>query len=852
MKKISKRLLALATASVMVFSLAACGNKDEKKPADDTTPANTDTENSATGTDEAQNADSYTLNLALADFPTNWNPHQQQTNIDSAEMLYYMEAPLYTFDFNETMDGYAMIPGAAVGEPVEVTQDYIGQYGLEEGAESRAWKITIRDDLMWEDGTPITAQDYVTSAELLLNPVAQNYRADSLYANSLVLSNARNYVYQGQYGQTPMISSDYLDEEYVAVEDMAVSDDGYYTVDGKDVLINIHTTGSWGSNGLDEYYGAYPELFVKDGVDLFADVFEPAADEDGYVKVNEEVSEGIRYIIAGLNGLSVADYEAAQGDYAFREWEEFCYYGETYPEMSFDEVGIFALSDTEFVIVLEKPLKGFDLRYALTSSWLVNEELYKQCESVTDGVYQNSYGTSAETTISYGPYKLVSFQADKQYVLERNDNFYGIVDGQYQTTKIQYDCVGEASTRLEMFLSGQLDSYGLTAEDMETYQSSDYTYYTTQDSTFFVALNPDLDALTAAQQALGANYNKTILTVKEFRQALSFALDRSAFALATQPTCNAAFGVYSSLIISDPENGTTYRSTDEAKWVLAEFWGVSDDIGDGKMYADVDEAIESITGYNLEMAKQLFNEAYDIAIADGLMDEDDVIEIKIGLPNNTSQAYAKGYEFLVNCYTDAVVGTSLEGKLTFSKDDTLGNGFAEALRANQVDLLFFVGWTGSALDPYNLMMAYIQPNYQYDPSWDTSADMLTINLNGTDYTASVLDWTSCINGAEIAITAADGTVSSLKAGSSNEDVAQERFEILAALEGAILSTYDMIPLVDDSSAGLKGMQVQYYSEEYIFGVGRNGNQGVQYLTYNYTDAEWEEFVASQGGTLNYN
>lgn len=852
MKKISKRLLALATASVMVFSLAACGNKDEKKPVDDTTPANTDTENSATGTDEAQNADSYTLNLALADFPTNWNPHQYQTATDGEYMLDYMREGFYTFDYNDAMDGYEMVPGMAVGEPVEVTQDYIGQYGLEEGAESRAWKITIRDDLKWEDGTAITAQDFVTSAELLLNPLAQNYRADSMYANSLVLANARNYIYQGQYGQTPMISSDYLDEEYVAVEDMTVGDDGYYTVDGKDVLINIHTTGNWGSNGLDEYYGAYPELFVKDGVDLFADVFEPAADEDGYVKVNEEVHEGIRYIIAGLNGLSVADYEAAQGDYAFREWEELCYYGQAYPEMSFDEVGIFAVSDTEFVIVLEKPLEGFWLRYALTDSWLVNEDLYKSCESVVDGVYQNNYGTSAETTMSYGPYKLVSFQADKQYVFERNDNFHGIVDGQYQTTKIQYDCVGEASTRLEMFLSGQLDSYGLTAEDMENYQSSDYTYYTTTDSTFFVALNPDYDALVAAQQAVGSDCNKTILTVKEFRQALSFALDRSAFALATQPTCNAAFGVYSSLIISDPENGTTYRSTDEAKWVLAEFWGVSDDIGDGKMYADVDEAIESITGYNLEMAKQLFNEAYDIAIADGLMDDNDVIEIKIGLPNNTSQTYAKGYEFLVNCYTDAVVGTSLEGKLTFSKDDTLGNGFAEALRANQVDLLFFVGWTGSALDPYNLMTAYIQPNYQYDPSWDTTTTMLTINLNGTDYTASCMDWTNCINGAEIAITAADGTVSTFVAGSSDKEVAQERFEILAALEGAILSTYDMIPLVDDSSASLKGMQVQYYSEENIFGVGRNGYQGVQYLTYNYTDAEWEEFVASQGGTLNYN
>lgn len=30
-----------------------------------------------------------------------------------------------------------------------------------------------------------------------------------------------------------------------------------------------------------------------------------------------------------------------------------------------------------------------------------------------------------------------------------------------------------------------------------------------------------------------------------------------------------------------------------------------------------------------------------------------------------------------------------------------------------------------------------------------------------------------------------------------------------------------------------------------------GYGGVQYLTYNYTDAEWDAYVAEQGGTLNY-
>lgn len=835
MKKISKRILALLLATVMVVSMAACGKEDDDKTVD-------------------ENA-TYTYNVATDVFPNNWNPHVYETNNALEYVLQYIEVGLYGFDYNADKTGYELIPKAAVGEPEDLTSQYVGQYGIEEGDTAKVWKFTLRDDLAWEDGTPITAHDYVTSAELLLNPVAQNMRADDIfYVGNMKVVNAKEYLYQGQhaYAET-MISENYGDDEYVAVEDLVVNENGVYTTaDGKDLAFSITSMGVWDpGNGMDVYYGAYGDCFVKDGVDLYADVFTPAADENGFVQVTPEIMEDLRYIIASMNGLSVADYEAARGDYAFIEWQEMCYYGESYGDMEFSEVGIFALSDNELVIAMTDPLDGFYLKYAFTSSWLVNEELYKQCETITDGIYSNTYGTSAETTMSYGPYKLASFQADKEIVLERNDNFFGIVDGQYQTTTIKVSYVDEPSTRLEMFLSGQLDSYGLTAENMETYSTSDWTYYATGASTFFMALNPAMEQLKINEEALGENYNKTILTVKEFRQALSYSLDRAAFALAVAPVNNAAFGVYSDLIIYDPEKGSTYRSTDQAKEVLVNFWGLSDEIGEGKMYATVDEAVASITGYNLEMAKQYFDAAYDIAIAEGLMDEDDVIEIKIGLPGS-STFYTKGYDFLVNNYTSAVEGTKLEGKLVFSKDDTIADDFGGALRENRVDMLFGVGFSGSELDPYNLMQCYTtDDSLRYNICWDTENDYLTINLNGTDYTASVADWTYTLYGEEITLTAADGTTSTFRGGTA-DDVEAERFLILAALEGAVLERYELLPLINDASATLKGMQTKMYSEEYIFGVGWNGSDGVQYLTYNYTDAEWDEFVASQGGKLTYN
>lgn len=849
-----KKVLCLMLASAMVVSMAACGDSDapvtSSSEGQESSGASESSESSETPVADSA---TYTLNLATDVFPTNWNPFVYETNTAMECIGYYTTSTLYYFDYNDTMDGYELVPRMAVGEPEDITADYVGQYGVEEGDTAKVWKITLRDDLAWEDGTPITAQTFVRSAELLLDPVAKNSRADDhFYGGSFKLVNAKNYLYGGTTAFVNPMTQGYT--VYYNIDDMVLDENGVYTVDGNQVGFNLNDGGEWGDDGIQAYYDAYgAETFSVDGVDVFAEVIAPAADADGLVLVTEEVRKALSDMIAILHGSTDEDSRAAgaDGDYAYQEWEEFCYIGESYEAMDFSEVGIFALSDYELCYALESPLEGFYLKYTMTDPCLVYEDLYLQCESVSDGVYNNTYGTSVDTYMSYGPYKLTGFQTDKEINLTRNDNFFGITEGKYQTTNINVQYVADPSTRLQMFLSGQLDSYGLTADDMEAYSTSDWTYYSTGASTFFVAMNPDLNLLTTNQEALGANYNKTILTVKEFRQALSYSLNRAAFALAAAPTNSAAYGVYSDLIIYDPEEGATYRSTDEAKQVLIDFWGLADEIGDGKMYADADEAIDSITGYNLSMAREYFDKAYDIAIEQGLMDEDDIIEIKIGMYNN-GNFQTKGVEFLQNNWIEAVKDTKLEGKLTFTTDDTISDDFGGALRECRVDLLFGVGFTGSALDPYNLIQCYTtDDSLRYNVCWDTENDMLTINLNGTDYTASVADWTYTISGEKITITAADGTTSEFSAGTA-DDNATERFQILAALEGAVLERFELLPLINDNAASLKSMKTKMYSEEYIFGVGFNGGDGVEYLTYNYNDAEWNEFVTSQGGTLTYN
>lgn len=816
-----KKLIALLLAAVMVLSLAACSSE--------TTPAATDAP--ATNATEAPSApDTYTYNTALSEFPTNWSPHSNQTSVDS-EILNYVTAGMYVFDYNDDKDGYSLIPGMAVDYPEDVTADYIGQYGLEEGAENRAWKVTLRDDLKWEDGEPITAKDYEESYKRLLAPEAQNYRADSVYTSNMVIHNAEAYLKSGQAVKQAN-SADGENVSY-AFADLVKGEDGTYTTaEGYEAYFGLNEGYAWMSgNSLSAYHDAG---YVPD--EGCWDVLSAAADDNGFVPITDETIEAL-YLFTGSDVWG----NESRDDLAY-----YVSYDYTWAETPWEDVGVFALSDTELVYILDKPLSGFYLWYSLTDSFLVDIDLYDSLATVTDGVYTNTYGTSAETTKSFGPYKLVSFQADKQYVFERNENYFDL-DGKYQATKWVVDCVPEASTRLELFLQGKLDSYGLQKEDMEVYSLSDNCYYATGDSTYAMVFNPDRAALEESQAAAGANINKTILTIPEFRMAMSYGLDRAAFCLATSPTNGPAFGLYSSVIISDPDNGVAYRTTDVAKQVLADFWGISDEYGEGKLYADIDEAVESITGYNLAKAQEMFNVAYDKAIEQGLMTENDVVEIKIGTPNNTAAFYNNGYEFLVNNYTEAVKGTKLEGKLTFSRDDTLGNAFADALKNNQVDMLFGVGWTGSALDPYNLMEAYISNNYQYDDSIDYTTINCTINIGGVDYTASVLDWFDVMVGEATTVKAADGTSVEMSCGYSDNDP-ETRLHILGQLESAVLENYTFIPIMDASSAQLRGHQISYGTEEYIFGMGFGG---IEYYTFNYTDAEWDAFVAANNGELDY-
>lgn len=78
---------------------------------------------------------------------------------------------------------------------------------------------------------------------------------------------------------------------------------------------------------------------------------------------------------------------------------------------------------------------------------------------------------------------------------------------------------------------------------------------------------------------------------------------------------------------------------------------------------------------------------------------------------------------------------------------------------------------------------------------------------------------------------------------------EARLKVLAELEYQVLSSYQCIPFAAETTISMYSMKINYGTQNYnvMYGFG-----GIRNITYNYDDAEWEAYVASQGGILSYN
>lgn len=165
-----KKFLALALASVMVFSLTACGSKGNDKsktPTEAPATESADATDNANATDEANQTDN-------ANETEDANSGDEVENVTPAGQIiignYTETSGDYTPFWSNgaaDYDVYKMVAGTSV---VSMTkdEDYVFEERVVDDVQvtdnedgSKTYTFTLKPDLKWSNGEPITAKDYV-------------------------------------------------------------------------------------------------------------------------------------------------------------------------------------------------------------------------------------------------------------------------------------------------------------------------------------------------------------------------------------------------------------------------------------------------------------------------------------------------------------------------------------------------------------------------------------------------------------------------------------------------------------------------------------------------------------------
>lgn len=93
----------------------------------------------------------------MGEIPGSWSPLEERTE-EIRQLLYLTSDRLY----NLSLDGQVLEPSLAVAMPEDVTELYAGTFGIPGDARrGYAFAIDLKLDARWEDGEPITADDWI-------------------------------------------------------------------------------------------------------------------------------------------------------------------------------------------------------------------------------------------------------------------------------------------------------------------------------------------------------------------------------------------------------------------------------------------------------------------------------------------------------------------------------------------------------------------------------------------------------------------------------------------------------------------------------------------------------------------
>lgn len=868
----------------------------------------------------------HTYNTYLSTKPKTWNVHTWQTS-DESYIQGFCSMGFYDLQLNSTKDGYEFVNEMASAEPQDVSSEVdaedLEKYGYKGNVGAGyVWDIPLNRAAVWEDGSEIKAADYVQSMKYQLDPKMQNYRADGYYSSSMVIANAERYFKQGN--ESIEEANKFLDKKTGEWTAENVGDDGnfYLNVEKPTTFVascfsNVDTAEPFWTVLRQPGAGDTEDLKlaaerIKDAVIYYCWKYVSHEGEhekdweeiEGYGKLSSVKEEWLNYDIeigefsdkkvlvrkdlSENNEETAVTYSTAMlksdlskvvahyarvSDSKFN-WKLplFVTVYNAYTQQWGDEddatsgVGLTAVDPYKIRLYLSKPMTALDLKFSLTGTWLVKNDLYASLieTNPTNGTKTTRYASPAEGVkgyMSYGPYKLTTFDKGKEFRMTKNDKWYGWNDGkhvgQFAIDEIYTRTIEDHKSALLEFMAGRIDDIDLTREDMKTYGQSRRLTRTFESYTQKISFNSDRASLLKRQTKASAN--KVVLANKDFREGLSLALDRNGFAAQATAGSKGFTGLLNDLYLTDVEDGEMYRNTPQGKAV---YDMVYNKLGGNPYAADYVEGplSKEANGYNMDMAtwfvaKGLKAELTSTDEGHMVAGSDTKVSIDFRVYDNKAEATLEMKNFIQKKWDEvmskAVAKLKEDGTLGANDNIVLDialtkdEDYYTTATRGEYDMIFST-WGGAAINPQGLMEVYCKAEFtqtcEYGFKGKQGSVLIAIDADGDGTigdteTKSFDTWYSEL----IGITETDE-----KNTTEWNRKHQRILNILSGLEAGILNRFEAVPLVARASSSLNSWKIENGTENYINLIGYGG---IRHIKFNMNDGEWAKYCKAHNYKL---
>ena len=144
-----------------------------------------------------------------------------------------------------------------------------------------------------------------------------------------------------------------------------------------------------------------------------------------------------------------------------------------------EELGVKAIDDQTLEVKLLKDVPWMQSLFAFGSFMPQNEKFVEK--------QGKKFGTTADTTLSNGPFKMTQWKTEDNWKLEPNDKYWD--KDKVKLKEVNYKVVKETQTAINLYQTGKLDSVTLDATNVSKYKDREDFSTELNSSNYFYRIN---------------------------------------------------------------------------------------------------------------------------------------------------------------------------------------------------------------------------------------------------------------------------------------------------------------------------------------------------------------------------